>query len=118
MNNIIAKTQENFESSSGKTPQYLTWHRQFRRAFIQFLQLHGATNIVIGKPNHFDASGFFTMPDGQIWYFSISDLRWSKDRMLIRTANSYKDYCGGSNQYISLANADEFDRQFCAIVLR
>jgi hypothetical protein len=61
----------------------------------------GGWDIQIGKPNHFDMSGFFTL-NGQMWWFRIEDLRWSKQNMLIRTVQSYKDYCGGFNKYVPL----------------
>ena len=93
---------EHFESSSQKTEQYKTYHRTFKREFKKALTSMGCKDLDIGKPNHFDVSGFFTAPGGQIWYFSISDLRWSKDKMLIRTAKHYKDWTGGCNQFVSL----------------
>ena len=101
MKKAIKATQAEFESSSGKTPEYLAWHRLFKREFSAFLKSKGASNIEIGKPNHFDMSGFFTLGN-TIWYFSISDLRGFKDNMLIRTAKHYKDYTGGMNQYAPL----------------
>lgn len=103
MKKAIKATQAEFESSSGRTPEYLAWHRLFKREFTKFLESKGMTGIDIGKPNHFDMSGFFK--DGgkdQIWYFAIGDLRGFKDRMLIRTAQHYKDYTGGKNEYIPL----------------
>jgi hypothetical protein len=60
-------------------------------------------------------SGFFTLGEHSIWYFSISDLRGFKDKMLIRTATSYKDYTGGRNQYISLSSESSFEKGFVAI---
>ena len=52
-------------------------------------------------------SGFFTAPSGQIYYFSCSDVRhWGYDQLLIRTATSYKDFTGGSNQYVGVKKAD------------
>ena len=108
MKNAIALTNEYFESSCYETPQYKTWYRTFKREFSKFLTDNGATNIQIGKPNHFDMSGFFTNHAGQIFYFSISDLRWSKDTMLVRTAKDYKDYTGGTNQFVSLKSLGEF----------
>lgn len=103
----LERTQDYFESASYRTPEYLSWHRLFKREFTKFLVGVGATQIEIGKPNHFDMSGFFTV-NGQIWYFSISDLRWSKDSMLIRTAKSYKDYTGGVNQYVPLNRGEHY----------
>jgi len=117
MKKAIKSTQQEFESSSGRTPEYLAWHRLFKREFSKFLTEYGATDIQIGKPNHFNMSGFFTV-NGQAWYFSISDIRWSKDKMLIRTAKSYKDYTGGMNQYASLCSEEAFTDAFKRIVKR
>jgi len=117
MEKLIKATQENFESSCNKTPQYLKWHKLFKREFTKFLTGTGATKIEISKPNHFDASGFFTAKSGQIYYFSIFDLRNSKDTMIIRTAENYKNYTGGSNQYASLSHdAGRFINDFNKIV--
>jgi hypothetical protein len=103
MKKAIEATQAEFESASHRTPEYLAWHRLFKREFTKFLNSRGMTGIEFSKPNHFDLSGFFK--DGakdQIWYFSISDLRGFKDNMLIRTAAHYKDFTGGANQYLPL----------------
>lgn len=103
MKKALLATKQHFESSSSRTPEYLAWHRLFKKEFTLLLKNLGAVKIEIGKPNHFDMSGFFQMGTGQIWYFSISDIRWSKDSMLIRTATSFKDYTGGNNQFIALS---------------
>jgi hypothetical protein len=108
MKKALTATQKNFESASHRTPEYLTWHRLFKREFTKFLESKGMTGIDFSKPNHFDLNGFFK--DGskdQIWYFSISDLRGCKDNMLIRTAKHYKDYTSGFNQYIPLKLSEE-----------
>lgn len=115
MQRSINLTKTEFESSSMRTPAYLSWHRLFKREFTAFLRSKGADEIKIGKPNHFDIYGFFRIK-GQIWYFSIGDLRWSKDSMLVRTAESFEDYTGGTNCDISLKNISEFTEQFTAIV--
>lgn len=114
MKKALEATRAEFESASVKTPEYLAWHRLFKREFIKFLKAKGAIHHAIRSPNHFDMSGFFTIGT-QIWYFRIEDLRWSKERMLIRTATSYADFTGGTNQYIPLNKGivtftDEFDR--------
>ena len=90
-----------FESSSTRTPQYLEFHRVFKREFTQLLHPY-ISAIEISKPNHFGVSGFFELPDKRIFYFSIGDLRWCKNSMLIRTATSFKDYTGGRNNDIPL----------------
>lgn len=107
MKNALTLTQKHYESSCGHTPEYLHWHKTFKKAFSTLLTSLGATNIAIGKPNHFDMSGFFTVGN-QSWWFRIEDLRWAKAKMLIRTASSYTDYVGGFNQYVRLDNVDNF----------
>ena len=74
---------------------------EFKIDFTNVLKSH-CKKIEISKPNQFDVSGFFELNSGEIYYFSISDLRWDKNEMLIRTANDFKDYTGGSNGFISL----------------
>ena len=113
MKRAIAETQREFESSSSRTPEYLSWHRLFKREFTKFLTEHGATLVQIGKPNHFDMSGFFTWGNGQMWYFSVSDIRWSKETMLVRTAQSYRDFTGGQNCFVPLnMGSDHFELEF------
>jgi len=90
-----------FESSCGDTEQYLKFHRVFKRDFTALLKPY-IKEIKIGKPNHFDISGFIKMNNDNIYWFRIEDLRWSKDSMLIRTAKDFNDYSGGSNSYIKL----------------
>ena len=99
--------KEEFISSSQKTEQYKTYHRTFKREFKKALTSMGCNDLDIGKPNHFDVSGFFTAPGGQMWYFSVGDLRWNKDQMLIRTAKHNKDWTGGMNRWVSLDNEIE-----------
>jgi hypothetical protein len=112
----LEATQAEFESSSGRTPEYLAWHRLFKREFTKFLTERGATAIKIGKPNHFDMSGFFTM-GLQVWYFSVGDLRGFKDNMLVRTAKHDRDFTGGQNQYVPLNRGDYvFEANFKVVV--
>ena len=101
MKKALLATQCHFETSCGRTPEYLSWHRLFKREFTKLLQSKGARSIAIGKPNHFDMTGFFLV-DNQVWYFSVSDLRWFKEAMLIRTARDFRDYTGGPNQSLPL----------------
>jgi len=87
-----------FESSTGRTPDYLRWHRDFKAAIRQ--QLPEGAELIMSKPNHFDASGFVKLGDKYV-YFSVSDIRHWQDEwfrnILIRTAKSDKDYTGGRN---------------------
>ncbi len=116
MKNAISLTHLEYESSSERTPEYLHWHRTFKREFSKFLTQHGALNIKIAKPNHFDMHGFFTR-GSQHWYFSIGDLRGFKDNMLIRTVRDDRDFTGGPNQYASLKSEEAFETGFARIVI-
>jgi hypothetical protein len=102
MRKTFVALRQTFESSCSKTPQYLAFHRLFKRELTALLTDLGCTNIQISKPNHFDASGFFTAASGQAWYFRLEDLRWSKDKLLVRRVRDYKDYTGGMNQYVNM----------------
>jgi hypothetical protein len=99
MKKSIAMMKKGFESSCGLTPEFAQFFRTFKSEFTKELQTIGATNIEFSR-GHFYVSGFFTTPDGQAWYFSISDVRFFPDRRLLyRTAKDYKDYTGGRNRY-------------------
>ena len=89
-----------FESSSQRTPEYLKAHRTFKREFSKILKPI-CKEILINKPNHFDIGGFFKLNDDRVYYFSIGDLRWDKT-FFIRIAKDFKDYTGGSNNFLSL----------------
>ena len=91
-----------FESSSGRTEQYSKAHRIFKKEFTAILKPI-CKEILISKPNPFDITGFFKLNDDRIYWFSIGDLRWDKV-FLIRTAKDFKDYTGGSNNFLSLNN--------------
>jgi len=99
-NKVIYLLNCEFESSSQKTEQYSKAHRIFKREFTKILKPL-CKEIEISKPNHFDITGFFKLNDNRIYYFSIGDLRWDKI-FLIRTAEDFKDYTGGSNNFLSL----------------
>jgi len=121
---FIEHLKETFTSSSGPTPQFIQFCNLFRRDFKLYLeQRFQATKIDVHR-GHFELSGFFTVPEyhgdehpgysecimpEQIWYFSIGDIRWNKQTMLLRTAKDYKDYTGGRNQEVSLASSERFD---------
>ena len=109
MKKSIALILGGFESSSQKTPEFLSFFRTFKSEFKKELQSIGATDIVFNR-GHFNASGFFTI-DSQPYYFSVPDVRdlghtitnypnSSMGQMLYRTAKHYKDFTGGSNRYV------------------
>jgi len=96
--------KEEFISSSTKTKQYLDFHKTFKKEFTNFLKLNNCNNIQIASPNHFDISGFFTTENNNIFYFSVEDLRWKRNEILVRLTKSYKDYTGRHNNFFSLSD--------------
>ena len=102
LKNSIKLLNEKFESSCSRTPQYLKAHKTFKGEFTKLLKPL-TKEILISKPNHFDITGFFKLNDDRIYYFSIGDLRFNKT-FLIRIAKDFKDYTGGSNNFLSLNN--------------
>ena len=95
-----------YESAACRTPKYLAFHRTFKREFTKLLKDNfDIAEIEIAKPNHFDASGFFRLTNGNVYYISVGDLRWAKTFM-IRKAKDFKDYTGEAN---NMLNTEDFD---------
>ena len=107
--------KQEFESSSGLTPEFAEFSKVFKREFKKLLKGFGCEKIEIGR-GHFELSGFFELPDGRIYYFSIGDVRWDKESMLVRTAKDFEDYTGRSNCYVKLDNPNRFIRELRELV--
>lgn len=100
MEKSLKLLKKGFESSSGLTPEFNTFYKTFKKEFTIELQTIGATDIRFSK-GHFYFSGFYTV-DNQIYYFSISDVRFFPTDILYRTAKNYSDFSGGSNNYAKI----------------
>lgn len=100
MKKTIALLAKNFDSSSSLTPQFAEFFRMFKKEFTVLVKEIGGTDIRFSR-GHFEVFGFFTAKTGQIYYFSLSDVRVFKSFMY-RTANSYKDWTGGFNQNVKI----------------
>jgi len=111
MNKSIGMLRNGFESSSDTTPKFKTFYSTFKSEFTKELKSKGATDIKFSR-GHFYVSGFCTI-NGQVWYFSLSDVRGMEyglamnpsscmNKLLYRTAKDYKDYTGGGNQYATI----------------
>ncbi len=86
-------------SGSDLSPEFKSWARKEFNRIKKLLTARGCTDIQLNYGFYY-WSGFFTSPSGQIYYLSCSDVRhWEYNRLLIRTAQHYKDYTGGSNDY-------------------
>jgi len=102
MQRILDKIDRGFQSSSGATQEWVNFVGMFRTDMTKELAKIGVTEIELHR-SHFYVSGFFHLHD-QLYYFSISDVRFFPDkRMLIRTAKNNKDFTGGQNTYINIA---------------
>jgi hypothetical protein len=108
MNKSIRMLRKGFESSSTTTPEFAQFFRTFKSEFTKELLSISATDIVFSR-GHFYLSGFFTI-GSQPYYFSLSDVRgmehclnqFCMGQLLYRTAKHYRDFTGGSNQYVNI----------------
>jgi len=94
-----------FESSSCLTPEYAQFSREIK-SYIK-KQLGEDLELINWNKGHFYFSGFIKNKlTKRLVYASCSDVRFWKDgwynNLLIRTAESEKDYTGGSNNHCSL----------------
>jgi hypothetical protein len=94
------------QSSSGLTPQFKEFFNTFKKEITAILKQHNCSDIIVSR-GHFYISGFFTLPNGQIYYFSVSDVRgmhygFNKPQLMYRTAKHNKDYTGGSNCFVNI----------------
>lgn len=88
-------------SGSDLGQDFKQFFRREKKRLTEILKAKGCTQIELGYGFYY-FSGFFTSPSGQVYYLSCSDVRhFDYNRLLIRTAQHYKDYTGGSNQYCS-----------------
>jgi hypothetical protein len=102
INTIQKRLQSGFESSTGKTPEFNAFARQFKSAIKAELESAGA-ELVSFSVNHFDCSGFYAVGDA-FGYFSLGDVRSMVcgNQLMFRTAKHTKDYTGGSNNWVDI----------------
>ena len=87
---------------SDLSSEFKSFFRKEKNRLKKILEARGCTKIELDYGFYY-FSGFFTASSGQIYYLSCSDVRhFGYDKLLIRTAKSYKDYSGGSNQYCGI----------------
>jgi len=101
--NLLSYGESHFGSGCYNTEEFHEFFDLFKRSFTRELKCVGATDIEFSK-GHFYLSGFFTV-NHQAYYFSLSDVRSqfsNPEKLLVRTADSYKDYTGGHNNYFKI----------------
>lgn len=112
MKRTVALLERGFQSSTGKTPEFLEFVKVFKKEFNDELKSIGVKDVKYNV-GHFYISGFFTNTDGQIVYFSLPDVRGfvhgfvnnsnsCMNQLLYRKAKSYSDYTGGQNRYAKI----------------
>jgi len=104
MRKIAELLNQDFESSSGKTPEFKSFARKFKNALQKELDTIGA-KITSYNTGHFYVSGFFRVGESnKCYYFSLPDVRGGSqnNNMMYRTATGEKDYTGGSNQWVDI----------------
>lgn len=102
MKNINDWKGHSFESSSGKTPEFMAFTRMFRAAVKKQVNRQGLI-LTDWNDGHFYCSAFIHNPKTNKYaYISTDDVRgsnrWHTD-ILVRTATGPKDYTGGSNNF-------------------
>jgi len=111
MKKSLAMLHRGFESSCSTTPEFAQFFRTFKSEFTKELKTQGATEIEFHR-GHFYLSGFCRV-NGQLWYFSLSDVRGMDygfkvnpdscmNKLLYRTAQHNKDWTGGQNRYATI----------------
>ena len=89
-------------SGSDLGQDFKDFFRKEKSRLTKIFKEKGCTNIEMNYGFYY-FSGFMTASSGQVYYFSCSDVRhFGYDTLLIRTANDYKDFRGGSNQYTNI----------------
>ena len=100
-----------FDDWGGVTSDdYRTFEKKYRNYLKKVCKANG-WELVKFSPNHYEFSCFIKdLTTGQFVYMSISDVRywqgrWAKD-ILIRLADSDKDYHGKDNNSVELENLE------------
>ncbi len=93
---------------SDLSPEFKKFFRSERKRITDALTKMGCTNVQMDYGFYF-FYGFFTSQSGQVYYLSVHiDSRpISYKQIMYRTAKDYKDYSGGSNQYVDKNEIDK-----------
>lgn len=107
MEALVKLTSKGLQSSSGLTQEWKTTYTKTSGLLKKLFTKMGCANIKLTR-GHFYLSGFLTAPNGEIFYINLSSFdMFGIENMLIRTAKDYKDFTGGSNNYVSINNIEE-----------
>lgn len=109
VNNLKAILRKDYDHEQLYIPMSREFTREYRKMLSSMIKHKGWKLSPPTPPCYCEVSGFIINETGEKFvYFHTSDFRyWEdewKDRILIRTATSLKDYHGGSNHYTDLEN--------------
>ena len=88
-------------------------HKDFQKQFKSILRrMFPNCTIIPSKGAWCEANGFIKDQNGKFVYYSTNDYRYNicgrwDQRILIRTAESEKDYRGGGNHYADLEELED-----------
>ena len=87
------------EDYGGTTsPSFNQWVKEVRKEVRKVVKANNGVLLSFSGKCHYFWSCFIQAANGQIWYISCSDVRHFPDNdIMYRTAESDKDYTGGSN---------------------
>jgi hypothetical protein len=87
-------------SGSDLSNTWKSWAKKEMNRIGKLLTAKGCTDIDKSYGFYYFTI-LFTSPSGQTYYMSCSDTRhFGYDKLVFRTTKHYKDWMGGSNQYI------------------
>ena len=93
-------------SGSDLSQEFKRFARKEFKRITNVLTEKGCTNIQLNYGFYY-FSGFFTAQSGQIYYISSYDVRhFGYKELMYRTAKSYTDYSGGSNNFVQVNKLD------------
>ena len=97
-----------FETSTVRTQQYITFERQCKKELKAILKPYGI-NLHKFLGNHFEWSAVLER-EGNFVYVHISDVRWWDwyNDVLIRTMEHDSDWHGGSNHKCTFAEIGKY----------
>lgn len=105
---ILAKSDYEYDHETPDKLRSKEFGRAYRRLVKKQLKPLGLELAKFGT-NWCECSGFVTDGNGKYVYFHSGDYRWSNiwEGVLIRTAESLKDYRGGANHLCDIDKIGE-----------
>ncbi len=109
MKKTLALLTIGIQGNAKITDEFRGFFLIFKHEFEYELYKLGCKKVEIYE-GHYYVSGFFTAPNGRIFYFSMPVATFNVNSdghfgsLLYRTAKDYHDFDGGKNNYIKLTN--------------